>query len=129
MNWFIRYMIVAITCLLASGCSRPSGQPRLPSQKYKFLGVAEDETSTEGPVGLIGGRSIRVSNVSKVQEVPYLDYRRAKEGSRIVAEEKHDGFVYWAVEEQRDVPFENATAWVTILERFKSRIKIVNSSN
>lgn len=73
-------------------------------------------------MGLIGGQSIRVSNVSAVQEVPLAEYNRAMADSRIVAEEKVDGFVYWAIEEQRDVPFENATAWVTVLERYKSRL-------
>lgn len=92
------------------------------AQPYTFLGIAEDEQSNEGPVGLIGGKAIQVSNVSKVQEVPYAEYTRALESSRIVAEERHEGFVYWAVKEQRDVPFANATAWVTVLERFKSRM-------
>lgn len=123
MDKFSRFTILAIAWLLAIGCDRPVTQsPRL-TQAYDFLGIAEDETSNEGPVGLLEGQAIQVSNVSKVQEVPYSEYQRLKEGSKIVAEAKHAGFVYWAVKEQRDVPFENATAWVSVLERFKSRIE------
>ncbi len=92
-----------------------------PDQPHKFLGIAEDEASSEGPIGLIGGQAIRVSNVSKVQVVPFSEYKRAIDDSRVVAEEQLNGFVYWAVKEERDVPFENATAWVTVLERYKSR--------
>ncbi len=87
---------------------------------YIFLGVPEDETSDKGPVGLINGESIRVDDVSIVREVPYKDYAEAKQAGKIVAEEKHRGYIYWAVKEDRDIPFENATAWVTVLERYKS---------
>lgn len=116
------FITFSIACLLSSGCGHQTEQPPRINQPYKFLGIAEDESSNEGPVGLIGGQSIRVSNVSAVQEVPLAEYNRALADSRIVAEEKVDGFVYWAIEEQRDVPFENATAWVTVLERYKSRL-------
>lgn len=121
MRWVPQPMTIALAWVLATGCSRPIEQPTSTVQQYKFLGFAEDETSGEGPVGLIGGRSIQVSNVSKVQEVPYSEYKRAAEESKVVAEEQHGGYVYWAVREERDVRFENATAWVTVLERFKSR--------
>lgn len=88
------------------------------------MGIAEDEASNEGPVGLIGGKSIQVSNVSRVQEVPYSEYQKAIDSSKVVAQESNGGFVYWAVKEERDVRFENATAWVSVLERFKSRIEL-----
>ncbi len=115
--------MIAIACVLALGCNRPTDRSDRPDQPHKFLGIPEDETSNEGPVGLIGGQAIRVSNVSKVRVVPFSEYKRAIDDSRVVAEEQLNGFVYWAVKEERDVPFENATAWVTVLERYKSRIE------
>ncbi len=123
MSWFQQSVAITIVCVLAIGCNRPHDQSHSPSAPHKFLGIAEDETSNEGPVGLIGGQSIQVSNISKVQEVPFSEYKLAISASRVVAEEQHNGFVYWAVKEQRDVLFENATAWVTVLERFKSRME------
>lgn len=106
-------------CLLSCGC----GEMNEPASQHEFLGIAEDETSGEGPVGLIDGQPIRVNSVSKVREVSREDYLSAKAANRLVAEEEHAGYVYWAVKEDRDVPFENATAWVTVLERYKSRLK------
>lgn len=112
-----------MACLIVTGCSRSTSQSEPPNNAYKFLGIADDETSNQGPVGLIGSQAIQVSDVSKVREVPYSDYKEATSDSKVVAEERHDGYIYWAVKEERDVSFENATAWVTVLERFKSRVE------
>ena len=90
---------------------------------HKFLGVPDNETSGKGPVGLINGVTLQVDTVSKVRSAPLRDYLAAKRAANIVAEEEHDGYVYWAVEEKRDIPFDNATAWVTVLERYKSKRK------
>lgn len=123
MSWFPHSMMIALACVLAIGCSRPFDEPQSSLQQHRFLGIPDNETSKEGAVGLIGGKSIQVSSISKVQEVPYSEYKRAVESSTVAAQEQHDGFVYWAVKEERDVPFDNATAWVTVLERFKSRME------
>lgn len=88
----------------SGSCNRPHDQSHSPSAPHKFLGIAEDETSNEGPVGLIGGQSIQVSKIEG-HEVPFAD-KLAISASRVVAEEQHNGFVYWAVKEQRDVPSE-----------------------
>lgn len=123
MSRFPQAIQIMIVFVFVIGCNRPVDQSPRPSQPHVFLGIAENETSNEGPVGLVGGQAIQVSNVSTVQEVPYAEYKRAMDDSRVVAEEQHNGFVYWAVKEERDVRFENASAWVTVLERFKSRIE------
>ena len=112
-------IIVAGICIFILGCSRGSET----ASPHVFLGVPEDETSGEGPVGLINGKTIRVNDISKVREVARQKYLSAKQAGNVVAEEEHQGYVYWAVKEERDVPFENATAWVTVLERYKSRLK------
>ena len=49
------------------------------------------------------------------------EYLRAKKDAKIVAEENYNGFIYWATKESRDVPFENTTAWVTVLERYRTK--------
>ena len=109
--------MLCIVYLTSTGC----GSDEQSKSSRMFLGVPEDKTSGEGPVGLINGDSIRVDDVSAVREVPYKEYLEAKQAGNVVAEEEHNGFVYWAVTEDRDIPFEGATAWVTVLERFKSK--------
>lgn len=116
--WFRLWVFIAFAAIVA-GC----GGSMQSSPTYTFLGIAEDETANDGPVGLIDGQAIRVAAVSKVREVSLSDYHLAKSKSHIIAEVPHAGFVYWAVKEERDVHFENATAWVTVLERFKSRLE------
>lgn len=109
-------LILSFACF---GCSSQSQNP----EPFRFLGLADDESSSEGPAGKIGGNVVQLPNVSKVSEVPYSEYRLAKMDSKIFAEEIHDGYVYWAVKESRDVPFENATAWVTVVERHRSKVE------
>lgn len=123
LSWLLPSTMIAMFGVIAIGCSRNVTQSHPPAKPYTFLGIAENEESKEGPVGLLGGQSTQLSIVSKVLEVSYSEFKRAKEMSRVVAEEEHDGFVYWAVEETRDVPFDNATAWVFVLDRFKSPIE------
>lgn len=114
-----KLIVLCLASLFTVGC----GDFDRTEPPHMFLGVPENETSGEGPVGLINGESIRVHDVSEVQEVPYNNYLEAKKASRIVAEESHNGFVYWAVKEDRDVRYENATAWIAVLERYRSKSK------
>ena len=112
-------IIVAGICIFMLGCSGDSET----DSPHVFLGVPEDETSGEGPVGLINGEMIQINDVSRVREVAREEYLSAKQAGNVIAEDEHQGYVYWAVKAERDVPFENATAWVTVLERYKSRLK------
>lgn len=123
---FSRTMTIAAVYFLITGCNRSGDdkpQPGSSTPPHSFLGIADDQASDEGPVGLLNGESIRVSGVSKVQEMPYSNYKQAKNDSRIVAEEQHSGFVYWAIEEVRDIRFDNASARVIVLDRYKSRLE------
>lgn len=117
MSYPLRYALLILAGAVTVGCS-PSASSHSP---HVFLGVAEDETSGEGPVGLLNGEAIQVHTVSKVKEAAYEEYLRAKKDAKIVAEENYNGFIYWATKESRDVPFENATAWVTVLERYRTK--------
>ncbi|MBL8869590.1 MAG: hypothetical protein JNK90_07330 [Planctomycetaceae bacterium] len=117
MPYRLRYALLILAGAVTVGCS-PSASSHSP---HVFLGVAEDETSGEGPVGLLNGEAIQVHTVSKVKEAAYEEYLRAKKDAKIVAEENYNGFIYWATKESRDVPFENATAWVTVLERYRTK--------
>ena len=82
--------------------------------------MPENETSSEGPVGLYNGESIRIHDVSKVRQVPFEDCLAAKQAGKMVGEEENKGYVYWAVKVDCDVPVEKATAWVTVLKQYKS---------
>ena len=119
MYFVSRHIALLSLCVLYSGC----GDTNESSTPHMFLGLPDNESSGEGPAGLIDGESARISNVSKVQEVSRQEYLSAKEAGSIVAEEQHHGYIYWAVEVERDIPFENASAWVVVLERFKSKLQ------
>ncbi len=87
MSCYRQSLMIGLACTLVLGCNRPIDQPQPSLQKYRFLGIHEDESSKEGPVGLIGGQAIQVANISKVQEVPYSEYKRAVEDSKVVAQQ------------------------------------------
>lgn len=86
-----------------------------------FLGIPESETSGKGPVGLIGGRSCRVNDVTAVSETTYQHYQAAKQAGCILAEEARGDYVHYAIKTDRDVSFDNATAWVEVIERFRAK--------
>ena len=88
---------------------------------FSFLGIPETESSDQVPVGLINGKPCQIKNVSAVSETTYQEYQKAKQAGRVFAEETHGGTVYYATKEQRDVRFDNASAWVEVIERFKAR--------
>ena len=110
-----RTLAVSVATLLVGCALRPQ-----PGAVW-FLGVPEAAEGGTGPVGLINGQPCQVRTVTTVSEVPWADYVRAKRQSRITQEEIHGDYVYFAVEEQRDVPFDDATALVGVVARFKSR--------
>ncbi len=100
---------------LVAGCTthRPDPVP--------FLGIPEAESSDQGPVGLINGQPCQIKNVTAVSETTYREYQTAKQAGRVFAEETHGNIVYYAVKEYRDVRFDNASAWVEVIERFKAK--------
>ena len=100
---------------LVSGCATRR------TDSVTFLGIPETESSDRGPVGLINGQPCQIKNVSAVSETTYRDYQRAKQAGRVFAEETHGATVYYAIKENRDVRFDNASAWVEIIERFKAK--------
>ena len=86
-----------------------------------FLGIPENQTSDKGPVGLINGQPCQIKNVSTVSETTFQEYLIAKKAGRVLAEEIHGNVVYYAIKENRDVRFDNASAWVEVIARFKAR--------
>ncbi len=86
-----------------------------------FLGLPESETSGRGPVGLINGQACRINDVTAVSVATWEQYQEAKRAGRIFAEEAHGDSVYYAVKEHRDARFDNASAQVEVVERFKAR--------
>ncbi len=87
-----------------------------------FLGIPEGESSDRGPVGLINGQACQIKNVSVVSETTYQEYQMAKLAGKVFAEEMHGTTLYFAIKESRDVRFDNASAWVEVIERFKVRL-------
>lgn len=86
-----------------------------------FLGIPENQSSDKGPVGLINGQPCQIKNVSAVRETTYQEYQVAKQSGQVFAEEVHGATIYFATKENRDVRFDNASAWVEVIERFKTK--------
>ncbi|MBN1807844.1 MAG: hypothetical protein JW909_02170 [Planctomycetes bacterium] len=89
--------------------------------QYVFLDVPENESGGNGPVGMIDGAPRRVDNIMPVLETTYEEFMDAVRKGNIYAEARHDGYVYYAIRTMRDVVFDNATAAIEVIERFKAR--------
>ncbi len=111
----IRSIFGILVAALLAGCT--TSKP----DSFSFLGVPEAESSDRGPGGLINGKPCQIKNVSPVSETSYQNYLSQKQAGRIFAEERRGDYVYYAVKEQRDVRFDNASAWVDVIERFKAK--------
>ena len=115
MRWATIFTAGLMAAWLWVGCTT-----RKPSSVV-FLGLPESETGGRGPVGLINGQAYRVSDVTAVSTVTWEQYQAAKRAGRIFAEEPHGDYVYYAVRDYRDALFDNASAQVEVVERFKAR--------
>ncbi len=115
MRWTTTLTLGSVVVWVLAGCAA-----RKPSSVV-FLGIPESETSGRGPVGLVNGQLCRINDVSAVSETTYEQYQSAKQAGRIFAEEARGDYVYYAVKEWRDARFDNASAWVAVVERFKAR--------
>jgi len=110
----LKRSLVALTALVLAGCTT-SPAPVV------FLNTPEMEESGRGPVGLINGKPCEIKSLTTVSEVPYAKYVRAKREDRILVEEDHGEYVYYAIQEQRSVHFDDASAIVDMNARYKSR--------
>ncbi len=110
-----RFLIILAVCAF-TGCVANHG-----SEPVVFLGIPESQQSDQGPVGLINGQPSQIKNVTAVSEVPYEQYKRAQLAGRVFVEETHGDYVYFAIQEQRDIQFDNASAWIDVIERFKAK--------
>jgi predicted O-methyltransferase YrrM len=57
-----------------------------------------------------------------VKPSTYEEYVRRKRGFQIRVESFRNGYVYYAIMTEIEVPFENATAWVFVTERYKAKL-------
>jgi hypothetical protein len=105
--------ILAVDILM--GCVAPG------KSSYAFIGIPESESSDRGPVGMINGKPCQIKNVTAVSDMTYQQYESSKQQGRIFVEEAHGDYIYYAIKEQRDVRFDNAAAWVEVIERFRTR--------
>ena len=106
--------VLALIALVLAGCATGPA-PVL------FLNLPEDEAAGTGPVGLINGQPYQVKTMTTVSEAPHAKYLRAKGEGRILAEEDHGDYVYYAVQEQRSIHFDNASAIIDVSARYKSK--------
>ena len=95
-------------------------------ERSAFLGWPEDKRRTvgdEAPSSTVAG----VENMTAVQPSTYEEYQRRKRKGRIAVESFREAYVYYAIEDSRDVPFPPsqggaASAWVFVTERYRARI-------
>ena len=96
----------------AAGCA-PDDKP--------FMGVPEDKEvliRDEVPESAIGD----VPKITAVQAGDYQEYLRLKQQGKLVAEERRGQYVYYAIENDLCVPLGEASAMVTVTERYKARV-------
>jgi hypothetical protein len=68
-----------------------------------------------------------VENLTAVQPSTYEEYQQRKRAGRVTVESFRDDYVYYAIEDSRDVPFPPsqggaASALVFVTERYRARI-------
>jgi predicted O-methyltransferase YrrM len=91
-----------------------------------FLDWPEDRPRTvgdEAPRSAVAD----VENMTVVQPSTYEEYQQRKRMGRVTVESFRDGYVYFATEGSRDVPFPPSeggavSAWVSVTERYRARI-------
>ena len=84
------------------------GEPRT------FMGLPETEKREEAVGGVI------LTTMTQVMRSDDEMYRQWKQAGKIKKEEVMDGTLYFAVEVGRDIRFDQASAWVHIVERYKT---------
>ena len=110
-----RHLAGILALCAVTGCATPR------PDSFAFLGIPETEAGDKGPVGLVNGAPCRIRTVSAVSETTYQEYQAARQAGRVFAAETHGGHVYYAVKNQRDVHFDNASARVEVIDRFKTK--------
>lgn len=92
-----------------------------------FFGVRDDESRKVGdstPESAVAD----VTTISTVSVTDYADYQKALQDGRIKSHDQRDGYIYYAIESRRDVPFpDGSSAWVDVTERYKAKIPQENS--
>lgn len=64
-----------------------------------------------------------ITKISEVISSKYSDYQRQKKAREIAAQQIRDGYVYYAIELLRHVPFaDGRSAYITVTERYKARL-------
>lgn len=124
--------LVGVVTGLGLGCSSsvPNNLPASDTkpQPQPFLGIADDRTrhiEEENPI--IDSRLHGITTMTEVQSSDYATYLQLKKDGKVVQEETRDGFVFFAVEEQRHAPLPAAGggaggAYITVTSRFKAPV-------
>ena len=132
---FMKTALLSLMILVAGCDSRPvsptnthgqqqASSPPVPEQfpTETFLGLRDNESCKVGdsaPESAVAD----VTTISTVSVSDYADYQNALHGGRIKAQGIRDGYIYYAIESRRDVPFpDGSSAWVDITERYKAKI-------
>ncbi|MHC4250958.1 MAG: O-methyltransferase [Planctomycetota bacterium] len=98
-------------------------------ERGPFLDWPEDRPRTVGD-GSPRSAVADVVNLTAVQPSTYEKYQQQRRMGRVTVESIRDGYVYYAIEDRRDVPFAPSeggavSAWVSVTERYKARIPAV----
>jgi hypothetical protein len=89
-----------------------------------FLGLPDDaEAKYER------GRIAGLTRVTTVREATLVDYEQVKDRKGIKAQRRRGDWLYYAVEQGRDVPVANATVRVSVTHRYKVRVPIATPAS
>ena len=96
------------------------------TERKPFLGWPHDKARTVGDRA--AESAVRdIEDLSAVRDSSHEEYERLKRAGRVAVESFRDGWVYYAVNEERDVPFAPTeggpvSAWVPVIERYRARL-------
>jgi len=86
-----------------------------------FLGLADDKSKKIGddsPNSALAG----MTSVTEVRLSTLAEYDRARAEGRIKTQETRDGYIYYAIEQTRHVPFPNGSSAIfTVTQRYKAK--------
>jgi hypothetical protein len=116
---YLAFLIPLALTACASAPPEPKPEPtqNAPAEAWHFLNVPHNQTRTiDEPESNLNG----MVTMTEVRDVDYGTYEAYKAKRRVSAEERRGGFVYFAVESDRDVRFGDVSAWVFVTERYRA---------
>ena len=113
----MKHFALMLAILALAGCTTTSSG-------FLYMGLADDATrkiEQENPD--IDHRLHGLTTVTKVTSVDFQEYLKLKQNKKVSDEERHGGYLYFAVRKMQHCPFGPSPmsgAYIDIVERYKT---------